>query len=100
MLASAGVQPQEQPIASASGLCVVIALMMAVSVEPTYISSPARPGAMPIACVMSRFCSPSSQPLLYAHAVLVPSVEISVTGTLLVWPMFLKYVVRSARSVP
>ena len=44
-----------------SGLCVVMALMIAVSVEPTYMTRLARPGAMPIAWVISRFCSLSSQ---------------------------------------
>ena len=43
-----------------SGLCVVMALMMAVSVEPTYITRLASPGAMPSAWVMSSVCSVSS----------------------------------------
>ena len=51
---SAGVQPQEQPIVVGSGLCVVIALMIAVSVEPMYIVRLESPGAMPRACVISR----------------------------------------------
>ena len=76
-----------------SGLCVVMALMMAVSIEPTYMTRLERPGAMPIAWVMSRFCSVSSQlppAALSTQAVLVPSVESRVTGTWLVWPMFWK----------
>ena len=75
-----------------SGLCVVMALMMAVSVEPTYITRLASPGAMPRAWVMSRVCSVSSQlppARVSTQEVLVPSVESSVTGTLLVWPTFL-----------
>jgi hypothetical protein len=44
-----------------NGLCVVMALIIAVSVEPTYITRLARPGAMPMACVMSSVCSVSSQ---------------------------------------
>src|SRR5579863_5620124 len=61
VLGSAGVQPHEQPIEVRSGLWVVMALIMAVSVEPTYISRPANPGAMPSAWVMSSVCSVSSQ---------------------------------------
>ena len=38
MLGSAGVQPQEQPMVVGSGLCVVMALMMAVSVDPMYMT--------------------------------------------------------------
>src|SRR6202050_4844358 len=53
VLGSAGVQPHEQPIVVGSGLCVVIAPMIAVSVDPTYITRLASPGAMPIAWVMS-----------------------------------------------
>ena len=63
MLGSAGVHPHEQPMVVGSGLCVVMALMMAVSVDPTYMTRLARPGAMPMAWVMSRVCSVSSQPL-------------------------------------
>ena len=84
---SAGVQPHEQPIVVGSGLCVVMALMMAVSVDPMYITRLASPGAMPSAWVMSSVCSVSSQspPLcVYTQLVLVPSVESSVMGTLLV----------------
>ena len=66
------------------GLCVVMALMMEVSVEPTYITRLESPGAMPRAWVMSRVCSVSSQRLLAVQLVLVPSVEITLTGTLLV----------------
>jgi hypothetical protein len=47
---------------------------------------------MPSAWVMSSVCSPSSHsPPAWpcTQEVLVPSVEISVTGTLLVWPTFL-----------
>jgi len=47
VLGSAGVHPQEQPIVIGSGLCVVMALMMAVSVEPIYTTRLASPGAMP-----------------------------------------------------
>ena len=39
--------PHEQPIVVGSGLCVVMALMMAVSVEPIYTTRLASPGAMP-----------------------------------------------------
>ena len=90
MLGSAGVQPHEQPIVVGSGLCVVIALIIAVSVDPTYIVRLASPGAIPRACVISSVCSVSSQPRLrlYTHDVLVPSVESSVTGTLFVWCTF------------
>src|SRR5580704_4736531 len=93
VVGSAGVQPHEQPIVVGSGLWVVMALMMAVSVEPTYMTRLARPGAMPMACVMSRVCSVSSQSppaRVSTQEVLVPSVERTVTGTLLVWPTFLK----------
>src|ERR1700723_3693127 len=76
---SAGVHPHEQPMVVGSGLCVVIALMIAVSVEPTYIVRLASPGAMPSACVMSSVCSVSSQlPLASVQLVLVPSVDSSV----------------------
>src|SRR5271168_3694668 len=61
VVGSAGVQPHEQPIVVGSGLCVVIALMIAVSVDPTYITRLASPGAIPSAWVMSRVCSVSSQ---------------------------------------
>ena len=61
MVGSAGVQPHEQPMVVGSGLCVVMALMIAVSVEPIYITRLASPGAMPSACVMSSVCSVSSQ---------------------------------------
>src|SRR5277367_3736577 len=87
VLGSAGVQPHEQPMVVGSGLCVVIALMIAVSVDPMYITRLASPGAMPIACVMSSVCSVSSQSppaRVSTHEVLVPSVESSVIGTLLV----------------
>jgi hypothetical protein len=60
VLGSAGVQPHEQPMVVGSGLCVVMALMMAVSVEPTYMTRLASPGAMPMAWVMSSVCSVSS----------------------------------------
>ncbi len=88
MVGSAGVQPHEQPMVVGSGLWVVMALMIAVSVDPTYITRLASPGAMPRAWVMSSVCSVSSQsprPLAeYTQLVLVPSVESRVTGTLLV----------------
>ena len=61
MLGSTGVHPHEQPIVVGSGLCVVMALMIAVSVDPTYTTRLASPGAMPSACVMSSVCSVSSQ---------------------------------------
>ena len=86
---SAGVQPHEQPMLVGSGLCVVIAPIMAVSVFPTYTTKLANPGAIPNACVISRVCSESSQPLLCKQLVSEPSVENSVMGTLFVWPMFL-----------
>src|SRR5580692_2966391 len=81
---SAGVQPHEQPMVVGSGLCVVMALMMAVSVEPMYMTRLERPGAMPRACVISRVCSVSSQ-ADSLQLVLVPSVEMTegVTGS--VW---------------
>ncbi len=66
-----------------SGLCVVMALMIAVSVDPMYTTRLASPGAMPIAWVMSSVCSVSSQ-LGETQLVLVPSVESRVIGTLLV----------------
>jgi hypothetical protein len=68
-------------------------LMIAVSVDPMYITRPASPGAMPIAWVMSSVCSVSSQfppAFVSTHLVLVPSVDSSVIGTLLVCPTFLK----------
>src|SRR5215831_9564841 len=46
---SAGVQPHEQPMVAGNGLWVVMALMIAVSLEPMYTSRLARPGAMPSA---------------------------------------------------
>ena len=61
MFGSAGVQPQEQPIVVGKGLCVVIALIIAVSVDPMYITRLASPGAMPSAWVISSVCSVSSQ---------------------------------------
>jgi len=61
VLGSAGVQPHEQPIVVGSGLCVVIALMIAVSVDPTYITRLFSPEAIPRACVISSVCSVSSQ---------------------------------------
>ena len=96
VLASAGVQPHEQPIVVGSGLCVVMALMIAVSVFPMYTTRLASPGAMPSAWVMSSVCSVSSQ-LLRAlglvaatQLVLVPSVDNKVIGTLLVWCTLVK----------
>src|ERR1700691_1441348 len=92
VLGSAGVQPHEQPIVVGSGLCVVIALMIAVSVDPMYITRLASPGAIPIAWVMSSVCSVSSQSppaLVSRQEVLVPSGESSVMGTLFVCPTFL-----------
>src|SRR5450432_600342 len=90
-IGSTGVHPHEQPIVVGSGLCVVIALIIAVSDDPTYTTRLASPGAMPSACVMSSVCSVSSQrpPATEStQATLVPSVENSVTGTVLVWPTF------------
>ena len=90
-MGSAGVQPHEQPIVVGSGLWVVIAPMMAVSRDPTYMVKLARSGAMPSDWVMSRVCSVSSQrppALLSTQEVLVPSVESRVIGTLRVWPTF------------
>src|SRR5271168_3911594 len=87
VLGSAGVQPQEQPMVVGSGLLVVMALMIAVSTDPMYITRLDSPGAMPIAWVMSSVCSVSSQspPALEStQDVLVPSVESRVIGTLLV----------------
>src|SRR5580658_5435840 len=100
---SAGPQYHEQLNCAFSGLAVAIALKIAESVEPTYITRLDMPGAMPSACVMSSVCSVSSQSPPAREStqlVLVPSVESSVMGTLLVSPAFLKYVVRSVRSVP
>ena len=84
MLGSAGVQPQEQLSCFDSGASVVtvMALMMALSVLPTYTYKPVMPGAMPSAWVMSRICSVSSQSppaLLSMQLRLVPSVEMPVT---------------------
>jgi hypothetical protein len=76
-----------------SGLCVVMALMMAVSVEPMYITRLESPGAMPMAWVMSSVCSVSSQSPPAREStqdVLVPSVESRVMGTLFFWPTLLK----------
>src|ERR1700733_8834814 len=84
VLGSAGVHPHAQPIVFGSGGCVVMAPILAVSVEPMYITRLARPGAMPMACVISNVCSVSSQPLLARQLVLVPSVDNSVMGTALV----------------
>src|SRR5579871_238063 len=84
---SAGVHPHEHPIVVGSGLCVVMALMIAVSLDPTYITRLANPGAIPNACVMSSVCSVSSQrpPAREStQLVLVPSVESNVIGTVLV----------------
>src|SRR6201986_2416510 len=81
VLGSAGVHPHEQPMVVGSGLCVVIALMIGVSVAPTYIVRLASPGAMPSACVMSSVCSVSSQlppARVSRQLVLVPSVDSSV----------------------
>src|SRR5271163_2918563 len=78
VLGSAGVHPHEHPMVVGSGLCVVIALMIAVSNDPTYTTKLDSPGAMPIACVMSSVCSVSSQspPAREStHEVLVPSVD-------------------------
>src|ERR1700733_13033226 len=89
VVGSAGVQPHEQPMVVGSGLWVVMALIMAVSVEPMYSVRLASPGAMPMAWVISRVCSVSSQSppaRLSVQAVLVPSVESRVMGTLLVCP--------------
>jgi hypothetical protein len=100
VLGSAGLQVQEELNCAFSGLAVAMALKMAESVDPTYITSLDSPGAMPIAWVMSSVCSVSSQPADSRQLVLVPSVESRVIGTLLVSPAFLKYVVRSVKSVP
>src|SRR5271155_5069180 len=92
VVGSAGVQPHEQPIVVGKGLCVVMAEMIAVSVEPTYITRLASPGAIPRACVMSSVCSVSSQrppARLSTQEVLVPSVESRVMGTVLVCFTFL-----------
>ena len=56
--------------------------------------------AMDTACVMSRICSPSSQPCDARQLRLVPSVEIPLTGTFSVCLAFLKYVFTSAMSYP
>ena len=61
-----GVQPPEQPIVVGSGLRRQ-ALMIAVSVDPTYIVRLERPGAILRACVISSVCSVSSQPWLARH---------------------------------
>src|ERR1700688_3686901 len=83
---SAGLHVHEELSCAFSGLCVAIALKMAESVDPTYITRLDIPGAIPSACVISRVCSVSSQPKkrLYTQLVLVPSVERSVIGTLFV----------------
>ena len=59
MVGSAFVQYHEQPMVMGNGLCVVMALIIAVSVDPMYITKLANLGAMPIACVRSSVC-PSS----------------------------------------
>ena len=94
VLGSAGVQPHEQLSCFDSGASVVtvIALIMAVSVFPTYTYKPEMPGAMPSACVMSRICSVSSQSppdLLSTQLRLLPSVEMPVTVAVLVCPTLL-----------
>jgi len=48
-LGSAGVHPHEQLNCAFSGLAVAIALKIAVSLDPTYITRLDIPGAMPIA---------------------------------------------------
>ena len=49
MLGSAGLQPHEQLNCAGNGVSVVMALRMAVSVDPTYTYSVVMPGAMPSA---------------------------------------------------
>ena len=68
-----------------SGLWVVMALIIAVPVDPIYSTKFDRPGAMPIACVISSVCSVTSQSppaRVSTQEVLVPSTESKVTGTL------------------
>jgi len=90
VLGSAGVQPHEQLSCFDNGASVVtvMALMIAVSVLPTYTYSVVMPGAMPSDCVISRICSVSSQ-LGEVQLRLVPSVEIPVTAAVLVCPTLL-----------
>ena len=66
MLGSAGLQVHEGAQLRVQRLCVAMALKMAASVEPTYITRLDKPGAMPSACVMSRVCSVSSQARVHA----------------------------------
>lgn len=80
MLGSAGLQVQDELNCAFSGLAVAIALKIAASLEPTYITRLESPGAIPNAWVMSKVCSVSSQ-LGETQLVLVPSVESSVIGT-------------------
>src|ERR1700722_9776186 len=79
---SAGPQIQEQLIVAGKGLWVVIALRIAESMVPMYITRLLRPGAMPRAWVISIVCSMSEHPDVLRQVVLVPSVESSVIGTL------------------
>ena len=81
---SAGLQVQDELSCAFSGSAVAMALKMAESDEPTYITRLDKPGAMPRACVMSMVCSVSLQLCEARQLVLVPSVESSVMGTLLV----------------
>src|SRR5271169_3158880 len=85
---SAGVHVHEELNCPFNGLAVAIALKMAASLDPTYITRLDIPGPMPSACVMSRVCSVSSQPCDARQLVLVPSVDKRLTGTLLVWCTF------------
>ena len=84
---SAGLHVHEELNCAFSGFAVAMALKMAASVDPTYITRLDRPGAIPSACVMSRVCSVSSQNG-YTQLVLVPSVDKKVIGTLLVCLIF------------
>ncbi len=93
MVGSAGVQPHEQPMVVGSGLCVVIALMIAVSrrsdVHYQARQSRSHPDSLRHVERLLGVVTVAAGPL-YTQDVLVPSVESRVIGTLLVWSTFVK----------
>src|SRR5579863_2312944 len=89
VLGSAGLHVHDELSCAFSGLAVAMALKIAESPEPIYITRLESPGAMPSACVISRVCSVSSQPCALKHVVGVPSTDFNVIGTLLVCLTFL-----------
>ena len=60
MLGSAGLQVHDELNCAFKGLAVAMALNIAESVDPTYITRLESPGAIPSAWVMSIVCSVSS----------------------------------------